>query len=130
MAEKTGDAIRAARTAAKLTQAALAQAVGLTAADIRKAERGEAELSQAVLKKIAKATGVTQASLLHPEAAKKKDPAPIKLTQAERTLLKRFRAATPDQRNDALRILNGEPTEVEQLVDALLGKNWKKKVKK
>ena len=89
MGKKTGEMIRQARTGAKLTQAALADAVGLTASDIGKAERGEKELTQAALKAIAKAVGVTQASLL-----------------------------------------NAEKTEVEQLVDSLLGPKWKKRVRR
>ena len=64
-AKKVGDLIKEARTAAGLTQAALAKAAGVTASDISKAERGEKELTQAALKAIAKATGVTQASLLN-----------------------------------------------------------------
>ena len=71
MAKKIGELIKEARTAAKLTQAQLAEQVtGVTAADIGKAERGEKELTQAALKQIAKATGVTQASLLNAAAGK------------------------------------------------------------
>ena len=77
MAKKVGELIKEARTAAKLTQAQLAEQVtGLVAADISKAERGEKELTQAQLKQIAKATGVTQASLL--EAAEGKTAAAAK----------------------------------------------------
>ena len=65
MAEKkVGERIKEARSNAKLSQAALAELVGLSATDIGKAERGEKELSQTALKAIAKATGVTQKSLL------------------------------------------------------------------
>ena len=71
MAKKVGELIKEARTAAKLTQAQLAEQVtGVTAADIGKAERGEKKLTQAALKQIAKATGVTQASLLNAAAGK------------------------------------------------------------
>lgn len=63
--KKTGDLIKDARTKACLTQEALSKKVtGVTAADISKAERGELQLTQAQLKEIAKATGVTQKSLL------------------------------------------------------------------
>lgn len=66
MAEKLGTLIKNARTGAGLTQDQLAKKVnGLTASDISKAERGEAALTQAQLKEIAKATGVTQSSLLN-----------------------------------------------------------------
>ena len=64
-AKKVGELIKEARTKAGLSQTALAEQVGgLTGSDIGKAERGEKELSQTQLKAIAKATGVTQKSLL------------------------------------------------------------------
>ena len=66
MANKVGPLIKEARTKAGLTQEQLAKQIdGLAAADISKAERGEKELTQTQLKAIAKATGVTQASLLN-----------------------------------------------------------------
>lgn len=69
MANKIGPLIKEARTGAGLTQEQLAKKVdGVTAADISKAERGEKELTQSALRQIAKATGVTQSSLI--EAAK------------------------------------------------------------
>lgn len=69
MANKVGPLIKQARTDAGLSQEALAKKIdGVSASDIGKAERGEKELTQAVLKQIAKITGVTQTSLL--EAAK------------------------------------------------------------
>lgn len=63
--KKVGELIKEARTGAGLTQEKLGAAVGLPASDISKAERGEMVLTDAALKKIAKATGVTQASLLN-----------------------------------------------------------------
>ena len=69
MANKVGALIKEARTGAGLTQEQLARKIkGISADDISKAERGEKELTQAVLKEIAKATGATQKSLL--DAAK------------------------------------------------------------
>lgn len=69
MASTVGTLIKEARTKAGLTQEQLAKTVKIiTAADISKAERGEKELTQEALKEIAKATGVTQKSLL--DAAK------------------------------------------------------------
>ena len=63
--KKVGDLIKEARTNAGLSQEALARKIeGLSASDVGKAERGEKELTQAQLKEIAKATGVTQKSLL------------------------------------------------------------------
>lgn len=126
MGSKTGDAIRAARSGAKMTQAALAQQVGLSPGDISKAERGELELSQKALRAIAKATGVTQASLVNGTVTSKA-PGALKLTAGETKLIQLYRKATPEQKSDIQRILNGEKTEVEQLVDSLLGDKWKKK---
>ena len=69
MATKVGEAIKEARTAAGLTPEELAEKVnGVSAEDICQAEAGEKKLSQNKLKEIAKATGVTQKSLL--DAAK------------------------------------------------------------
>ena len=88
MANTVGALIKEARGKAKLSQEALAgQIEGLSAADLGKAERGEKELSQGVLRQIAKLTGVTQASLVN--AAKestygtaKKAATPAKKTTA------------------------------------------------
>lgn len=54
----------------------------------------------------------------------------MKLSAAEKKLVKLFRSATDEQKSDALRILNGEKTEVEQLVDSLLGDKRKRKLLK
>ena len=123
MANKVGPLIKEARTGAKLTQEQLAKKIsGLTASDISKAERGELELSQAQLKAIAKATGVTQASLLNAAkegskpAAKKpaaKKPAAkkdeeVKLTAAEKKLLELYRAADKETKEAAVKVLKGE----------------------
>lgn len=68
--ETVGDLIKKARTDAGLTQEQLASKVTDTsAADISKAERGQKNLTQAQLKEIAKATGVTQKSLLEAAAS-------------------------------------------------------------
>ena len=65
MGKAVGALIKEARMAAGLTQEQLGRTVDMTASAIGKAERGETELTQEVLKKIAKATGVTQTSLLN-----------------------------------------------------------------
>lgn len=62
--KKVGTLVKEARTAAGLTQEKLAKAAGVTASDISKVERGEADLTNEQLKKVAKATGVTQTSLI------------------------------------------------------------------
>ncbi len=72
--KKTGELIKEARTGAGMTQEQLSKKVkGLTAADISKAERNELQLTQAQLKEIAKATGVTQKSLLESVTSAKSD---------------------------------------------------------
>lgn len=137
MANKVGPLIKEARTGAKLTQEQLAKKIaGLTAADISKAERGEIELSQAQLKAIAKATGVTQASLLNaakegskPSAAKKpaaKKPAAkkeeeLKLTAAEKKLVELYRAADKNTKETALKVLKGEKTAADGILGTILG---------
>ena len=86
MASKVGKLIKEARVGADLTQEKLARKItGLSANDISMAERGEKELTQAQLKAIAKACGVTQASLLN--AAKGTTTA--KKTTAKKTTAKK-----------------------------------------
>ena len=64
--KKIGTVLKEARTAAGLTQEQLARRVsGVSAADLGRVERGEADFTQAQLKAIAKVLGVTQASLLN-----------------------------------------------------------------
>ena len=132
MANKVGPLIKEARTGAKLTQEQLAKKIaGLTAADISKAERGEIELSQAQLKAIAKATGVTQASLLNaakegskPSAAKKpaaKKEEELKLTAAEKKLVELYRAADKNTKETALKVLKGEKTAADGILGTILG---------
>ena len=118
--KKLGELIKKARTDAGLTQEQLAKKVdGVSASDISKAERGEKELSQAALKQIAKATGVTQASLL--EAAKGKSGTSssssskktstgtsVKVTAAEKKLLELYRKADADTKKEAVRVLSGK----------------------
>ena len=83
MAKKVGTLIKEARTAAGLTQEQLARKIkGLSAGELAKAESGETELTQALLKEIAKATGVTQSSLL---SAAKASPAKKTTTAAKKT---------------------------------------------
>ena len=131
MANKVGALIKEARTGAKLTQEQLAKKIsGLTAPDISKAERGELELSQAQLKAIAKATGVTQASLLNAAkegskpAAKKpaaKKTEELKLTAAEKKLVELYRAADKTTRDAAVKVLKGEKTGVDGILGSILG---------
>jgi transcriptional regulator with XRE-family HTH domain len=146
MANTVGALIKEARGKAKLNQEALAgQIEGLSAADLGKAERGEKELSQGVLRQIAKLTGVTQASLVN--AAKestygpaKKAAAPAKktvttakktattagknaveLTAAEKKLIELYRAADSDTKKKAVAVLKGEQTDTGDILTSLIG---------
>ena len=134
MANKVGPLIKDARTKAKLSQTALAEQLdGVTAADIGKAERGEKELSQSVLRQIAKLTGVTQSSLLNAAkestytaaAAEKKPAAASKasteLTAAEKKLVELYRAADAETRKKAVAVLKGEAVDNGDLFSTLLG---------
>ncbi len=130
MASKVGKLIKEARTNADMTQEKLAKKVGggLTAADVSKAERGELALSQAVLKKIAAATGVTQASLLNAakgaasKATASSSKTGMKLTAAEKKLVTYYREADGDTRKAALKVLKGEGGGiVSTLLDAASG---------
>ena len=129
-AKKVGTLIKEARTTAGLSQAALAELIdGVSASDIGKAERGEKQLTNDALKAIAKATGVTQKSLL--DAAKKssstasgkgsstsaKKDSEIKLAAAEKTLINAYRKADADTQKAALKLLKGE----KDVSDSLLG---------
>lgn len=119
MASKVGKLIKEARQAADLTQEKLARKIsGLSAADISQAERGEKDLTQAQLKAIAKATGVTQASLLNAakeesskSSAKKttaSSTASLKLTATEKKLVEYYRKADSKTRQAAMDVLKGE----------------------
>lgn len=147
MANKVGPLIKEARTAAKLSQESLARQIdGVTAADIGKAERGEKELSQSVLRQIAKLTGVTQASLVNAAkestyaaakttaaktAAAKKTTAAKKtaaasksatdLTAAEKKLVELYRAADSETKKKAVAVLKGESTGMDDILNNLLG---------
>ena len=122
MAKKVGTLIKEARTNAGMTQEQLAKKVkGLSASDIGKAERGEKDLTQEQLKAIAKATGVTQKSLLDAakgktssssSSSKKKTSSSsssgVKLTADEKKLVNLYRKADDSQKEAALKALQGE----------------------
>ena len=129
-AKKVGALIKEARTAAGLSQEALAKKIkGLSASDISKAECGEKELTQEALKAIAKATGVTQKSLLDAakggsssaktsSSSKKTDS--VKLTSAEKTMLEAYRKADADTQKAALKLLKGEKGLASDLLGSIL----------
>ena len=124
--KKVGTLIKEARTEAGLTQEQLARRIsGLSANDISLAERHQKNLTQDQLKQIAKITGVTQASLL--EAARgstAQKPAGAKssmqVTAAERRLVELYRAADTETRKDALKVLRGQDSLAEDILESLL----------
>ena len=128
---KVGTLIKEARTAAGLTQEQLARKIsGLSASDISLAERHQIHLTQEQLKKIAKATGVTQASLLNAakgttskSASGKKSTAAkssMQVTSAERKLVELYRKADSDTKKEALKVLKGEDSLGDDLLEMLL----------
>ena len=129
--KKLGNLIKEARTGAGLTQEQLARKIsGLSATDISEAERGLKDLTQEQLKRIAKATGVTQTSLL--EAAKgstKKSTASssssanktsMKVTATEKRLVEYYRKATADDRKQAMKILKGDDDIAEDILETIV----------
>lgn len=125
--KKLGNLIKEARTEAGLTQEQLARKIsGLSASDISAAERGVGDLTQEQLKKIAKATGVTQASLL--DAAKgsstsKKSTAAkssMQVTAAEKKLVELYRKADSKTKKEALQVLKGEDSLGSDILETLL----------
>ena len=116
-AKKVGKLIKEARTNAGLTQEQLARKVkGASASDISKAERGEKELTNEQLKAIAKATGVTQKSLL--DAAKGTSTSSssssssstaakssMRVTATEKRLVEAYRKADTETRKAAMDLL-------------------------
>ena len=124
--KKVGTLIKEARTEAGLTQEQLARRIsGLSANDISLAERHQKNLTQDQLKQIAKITGVTQASLLN--AAKgttAKKPAGSKssmqVTAAERKLVELYREADTATRKEALKVLKGQESLTEDILESLM----------
>ena len=147
MAKKVGTLIKEARTEAGFTQEELARKLaGVSASDISKAERGQLELSQANLKKIAKACGVTQASLLNAAkgtstkktttskktekktekktTTKKTSTAKktsMQVTATERKLVEAYREATSDNKKRAMKILKDQDDSLAGSLGDVLG---------
>ena len=136
--KKLGNLIKKARTDAGLTQEQLAKKVsGLTAADIGKAERAEKDLTEAQLKAIAKATGVTQKSLLDAagkstasaakttsakaSSSKTASGSSMKLTANEKKLVELYREADAETKKQAMKVLKGEGADASDLMKKVLG---------
>jgi len=143
MAKKVGTLIKEARTEAGLTQEQLARKVkGVSASDISKAERGELDLTQAALKEIAKATGVTQASLINAakgsssgkktsssskktsssskKTSSSSSKTSMKVSSTEKKLVELYRAADSDTKKAAMSLLKGEETSKEDILNSIL----------
>ena len=124
--KKVGTLIKEARTEAGLTQEQLARRIsGLSAGDISLAERHQKDLTQDQLKQIAKITGVTQTSLLEAargSTAKKTSgsKSSMQVTAAERKLVELYRAADADTRKDALKVLKGQDSLTEDILESLM----------
>ena len=128
--KKLGNLIKEARTEAGYTQEELARKIpGVSASDISLAERGLGDLTQEQLKKIAKVTGVTQASLLDAAKGSSKKTASsstanktsMKVTATEKRLVEYYRKADTDTRKRAMNILKGDDTAASEILETLLG---------
>ena len=121
MGKKVGKLIKAARTEADMTQEALARKVkGVSANDISLAERGEKDLTQEQLKLIAKATGVTQASLLNAAREEKDGTASKSATSTKKststtkkTTTTTKKAKTPSNANTSMKVTSTEKKLIE-----------------
>lgn len=131
--KKLGDLIKEARVGADLTQEQLAKKIaGLSASDISMAERGKKDLTQEQLKRIAKATGVTQASLLNAakgssgksSTAKKTSSTAgttsMKLTATEKKLVELYRKADSETKKEALNVLKGEDGSMDDVLETIM----------
>jgi len=128
-AKKVGTLIKEARTGAGLTQEQLARKIkGLSASDISKAERGEKDLTQAQLKEIAKATGVTQSSLINAAKGSSSgktgtstaNKSSMKVTATEKKLVELYRKADSDTKKAAMSVLKGEGINTGDILNDLL----------
>jgi len=121
MGKRVGNLIKKARTDAGMTQEQLARKVkGVSAQDISNAERGNLELTTQNLKDIAKATGVTQASLLNAASPSKSSKttkssssrvtgtkSSMQVTATERKIINLYREADSSTKKQVLSVLKG-----------------------
>ena len=131
--KKLGELIKEARVNADLTQEQLAKKIaGLSAADISLAERGKKELTQEQLKRIAKATGVTQASLLNAAkgssgksstsktATSTAGKTSIKVTATEKKLIELYRKADAQTKKEAMNVLKGQEGAMDDVLESIM----------
>ncbi|MDO4401096.1 MAG: helix-turn-helix transcriptional regulator, partial [Coriobacteriia bacterium] len=116
-----------ARADAGFTQAQLAALLrGVSATDVGRYERGEAEPTQQTVKDIARACGVTQKSLLDamPKTASKPAGAKtgssggtsMRVTATEKRLVELYRQADAETKKKALSVLRGNNSDVDDLI--------------
>jgi transcriptional regulator with XRE-family HTH domain len=134
MGKRLGTRVKTARTQADLTQEQLSRIVRtLSASDISKIERGEKEPTQEDVRRIAKATGVTQKSLLEGSSTSSgtrstSRKSSMQVTATERRLVELYREADGETKMTALKVLRGGGMDViaENVIgsafDAITGK--------
>ena len=136
MGKRLGTRVKTARTQADLTQEQLSRIVRtLSASDISKIERGEKEPTQEDVRRIAKATGVTQKSLLEGSSTSSGTrstsgayKSSMQVTATERRLVELYREADGETKKTALKVLRGGGMDViaENVIgsafDAITGK--------
>ena len=127
MGKRLGNLIRQARAEAGYTQAQLAAMLrGVSASDVGRYERGEAEPTQQTVKDIARACGVTQKSLLDAMPKTPAKPASAKtgsqggtsmrVTATEKRLVELYRQADAETKKKALSVLRGNNSDVDDLI--------------
>lgn len=101
--------IKEIRTAAGMSQEALAKAAGVSVAELSKAERGIKDLVPEKLEAVARALDVAPESLQDPApaAGETLTAGSVELTAEERELIDLYRTADADRRKMAVAILKG-----------------------
>ena len=118
--KKVGTVIREAREKAGMSQESLARkAAGVSLGEVRSVEAGEADLTQTKLKALAKALGVTQATLLgapknlsaakKPASTAKKPASPA----AQKPAAKTQTPKTPANANSTMKVTSTEKKLIE-----------------
>lgn len=131
-AKRVGLVIKEARVEKGLTQEKLANKVsGVSASDIGRVERGEIDLTNEQLKRVAKALDITQTSLLKApknnatasgsSASSGSPGGAMKLTATEKKLVKAYRAASADVKKSAMALLTGKEPDVGGAIGGTLG---------
>ena len=148
MSKKLGTLIKDARTKKGISQSELASRInGLSASALGKAERGESEPAEEIVRQIAKELGVTQTSLVEAMSgkaagrtsssktsssktssskttsskSKSAGSASVKLTAAEKKLVELYRKADRDTKKAAVNLLSGKEEGIAGILSTLTG---------